>query len=275
MYTIENDGDIWEKRFHPRLFPFFPNYDEFWRTVIVPMTMRDIDGTIDLRPNVDRDLELLAMSHYSCYCHLGVAHELLELVAEKPYLYDDLFFHIDASVEMVTKRFLKYCDKVWKKVNPSQKHQSIEGKLGYDWRAKESAFKDWAQEVICYRNAMTHDPKLGQVVSSSDQKLWIPKYDKLCQKHGGKPTNDLTWSEVRAFSFDIDFVRLNELADHFLHDVPTKINDLWPKLTEEFSKLSTLDTYQQLARIGPYKPTKSQTGSSALGSNTGSGQSVS
>ncbi len=276
MYTIENDGDDWEKRFHPRLFPLFPNYDEFWRTVIVPMTVRDFNGGTDLRPGLDRDLELLAMSHYSCYCHLGAAHELLERVADIPYLYDDFFFHIDASVEMITKRFLIYCDKVWKKTDPSRKHPSLEGKLGSDWHSKKSAFEDWAREVICYRDVMTHDPKLGRVVSRSNQELWVPKYDKLRQKQHGKLTcYSPTWSDVRAFAFDADFVRLNELADRLMQEVPAKINELWPMLTEEFSKLSALGAYQRLARIGPYAPPKSQAGSFALEPNSGSGQFVS
>ena len=125
MYTIEHHGDEWEKYFRSRLLPQFPNYEEFWRRVIVPFTMRDVDGTIGFRPNLDKDLELLAMSHYTCYCHLGIAFEQLDTVAEKSYLYDDFFFHLSASMEMVEKRLLKYISKTWDRLHASTRGGSL------------------------------------------------------------------------------------------------------------------------------------------------------
>ena len=134
VYTIDEHGDPWEKRFHPHLIPYFPFYDEFWRAVIVPSTMREINGDIELRPDVDRDFELLVMSHYSCYCHLGMASEMIDQVSTNDLLYDDFFFHLAASIEMVDKRFLVYCAKIFAQCGLISKVQDLDNIFDSEWK---------------------------------------------------------------------------------------------------------------------------------------------
>jgi hypothetical protein len=240
MYTIENDGDVWEKRFHPRLFPLFPNYDEFWRIVIVPMTIRENNGGIDLRPAVNRDLELLAMSHYSCYYHLGVASELLESVGKLPCLYDDFFLHLGASVEMINERFLVYCDKIWEQTGLLETRRRFVDMLGDNWRVCKAAFDALAEEASLYRNATAHNPKLAQALDRNTQKFWYP--NKAALDHN----KNMTWSDVAKLSFPSDFVERESLVYRLMAEVTSSINALWPELIGLFKYLMTLNAYRDL-----------------------------
>lgn len=266
MHTIESDGDIWEKRFHPRLFPLFPNYDEFWHIVIVPMTMRDINRGINLLPGVDRDLELLAMSHYSCYYHLGVANELLDSLDGKPYLYEDFFFHLATGCEMIAnepkERFLAYCRKVWEKTGMLLERQRLESKLGQNWMVKKEAFDEMADEVRLYRNAIAHNPKLAQVFDEKSQKLWIPDKSAL------EKNNNMAWSDVSVLMpvFPLHFIERDRLARRLLTEVLSSINALWPELIGMFKYLMTLDVYRDLI---PTSVRPSEVG--FVGDTTGSG----
>jgi len=246
-YILEHDGDQLEKQFYSRLSPSFPYYETFWQKVIVPFTLRDIDGTLGIRPGVDKDLELMAMSHYSCYCHLGIAHELLGLVADRAYLYDDYFFHIDAAIEMVQGRFVRYCDKVWAKTGQVRDRLLFKARLGADWQRRAADLDMLAAEAARYRNAFTHDPRIGRIIEKDDRS-WIPGFDAL------GPDTNLAWSDVVAMSFPKDFVRLDDLAQHLMEEVPSSVNALWPEIISAFESLSTLDAYQQLARTGQYAP---------------------
>ncbi len=246
-YWLEKDGDELEKRFYPRLSALFPNYEQFWQTVIVPATMREIDGNLGLRPGVAKDFELLAMSHYSCYCHLGIAHEMLEMAGARPYLYDDYFFHLDAAVEMARNRFLRYCEKVWEEVGLAEYRVRFETKLGSDWQDKKSEFEQLARDVTRYRNAFTHDPRIGRIIER-DNRFWIPRYELL------DPDKSITWSDIPTFSYPRDFVCLEDLVLRLMKEVSTSMNALWPEIISMFDSLSNLDAYQQLARIGPYSP---------------------
>jgi len=79
-YNLKRDGDYLERRFWHYLEDTFPNYEIFWaRFIAGPLTRREIDGDIRIRDSLDPLLEELAMSHYSVFYHLAMAHWLLEL----------------------------------------------------------------------------------------------------------------------------------------------------------------------------------------------------
>jgi hypothetical protein len=258
-YTLQDHGDVYEQRFYPYLAALFPNYEAFWQSIIVPMTMRDIDGQIWLHPGVAKSLELLAMSHYSCYYHLGIAHELLSLLNEKPYLYDDFFLHIEAALALVD-RFLRDCGKVWRELFATPRDLFFTALRTDDWKSKKSRFDALSNEVGLYRNAIAHDPKLGQVVVQADGTIWIPHFSKLPR------SNPPTWSEISEFNRPDDFVDLNILVERLKAEVPLTINDLWPEILEEFLKLSqTNEDYQKMARVGKFQPSPIQIITSRVG----------
>lgn len=258
-YTIQSHGDMYEQRFYPYLAALFPNYEAFWRDVIVPMTMRDIDGQVWLRPGVARDLELLSMSHYSCYYHLGVAHELLTLLNERPYLCDDSFLHLEAALALVD-RFLRDCGKVWRDLFSTPRDHFFTTLRTDNWRSKKSCFDALSVEVGLYRNAIAHDPKLGQIVVRADGTIWIPRSNKLPRN------NPPTWSEIASFKFPDEFEDLKVLVDRLKTEVPNAINDLWPEILDEFLKLSqTNEDYQMMACIGKFQPSSIQVVTATVG----------
>ncbi len=247
-YVLKSNGDYWEKRFHDRLSPLFPNYESFWQKVVVPSTMRDSNKDPSLCEGLDRDFELLVMSHYSAYFHFGVALELLESADQNYYLYDDFFFHVDAGVKM-TERFLRHCMKLWRKVE-GLKAQNIDTVLSVEWAQKKSEFDALKNEPRVYRDAIAHDPRLGMKIMKN--KLHVPIYSKLLNSNGGRAT--LTWCEVKSLSPETDFIGLKDVAIHLVQGVLSSVDALWPEIIEKFNHLASLDSYQKLARTGRYYP---------------------
>jgi hypothetical protein len=70
--ALLNDGDDVEKATWPHLVDFFPHYEVFWQTHIVPLRNPD---SIYPRRGIDEDFEFLAMRHYSTYVNLADAYE--------------------------------------------------------------------------------------------------------------------------------------------------------------------------------------------------------
>ena len=264
-YQLISDGDLLEKIFYLRMSLLLPHYEEFWQKFVVPSTMREIDGSIHLRPGIYRDLELAFIHHYSCYCHLGMAHEILDMVAERLYLIDDFFFHLHAGMEMVSRKkkdrkqlkedkgFLKYCANVRAKIIPPIKgescYNSLANALGDDWKSRKTEFDNLLGEVSDYRNAITHDPRLGMIIANT--RRWIPKHDLVRNK---------TWSEIACLSFPNEFLSVDELVKRLIDEVPVALNALWPEIICEFERLSQMDQYQKMARTGPYAPERSEPG---------------
>ncbi|HJW29521.1 MAG TPA: hypothetical protein VJ508_09770 [Saprospiraceae bacterium] len=242
MYTIEKDGDYWEKKFHPRLFPMFPNYDEFWRLAIIPLTDRAHTGGIDLRSNIDRNLKLLAMSHYACYYHLGVAGEHLDASLDFPHAFDDLLLHLITSVEMVTRRFITICEKIWDETGLIETRQAFYNSLGVSWQANLKTFEEIGNEISQYRNAIAHNPKLAQVYADKSTQVWIPKYVTLVENE------NMTGSDLAALLPDCPehFVERDRLALRLMTELPGSINSLWPEVISMFQYLSRLESYQRL-----------------------------
>lgn len=111
-YTLQKDGDYWEKKWWPYLKDRFPNYEKFWQAFIAePLTNRSQD--IRIRKGIHEVLEALAMAHYSVFHHLGNTHWLVELnqniqktnseTNRQPTLHSECFFHLSSATEMLER----------------------------------------------------------------------------------------------------------------------------------------------------------------------------
>lgn len=77
-WTLEADGDQFERDHHASILPHFPQYETFWRIHVVPITFRVVDrGVLYVRSGVPLELQEMATAHYSVFLRLVFAHEQL------------------------------------------------------------------------------------------------------------------------------------------------------------------------------------------------------
>jgi hypothetical protein len=283
IFSIENDGDWYEKLYHPFLQKDFPNYDEFWRIYIVPMTDRNFGGGIQLRDNIDALLEDLAMTHYTVYYHLGTA-ALLSYFHHG--FFEDILFHLSSATEIVerlifiiaklkfqienkdlvseltqdkfTNKVQEYYNKKYKKdfehfldkgrpVNVQLHKITKVTKIFMKDISASEAFTQWLYivgKIRHYRNVLTHNPKLGNLYSVNEIFL-VPKEDKLNYYE--------RWSQVKYRSNKDDFVKLTDLLFDYQHDLVENTNTIWKYLIDVMKDLYKFEDYKLLLQVSELK----------------------
>ncbi len=83
-WNLIEHGDVYEKRGWPNFGLRFPNYEEFWRQFIVPMSCRECTPPgqplwIHFRKDVDPDAQRIAMAHYSIFRALAYINEIITI----------------------------------------------------------------------------------------------------------------------------------------------------------------------------------------------------
>lgn len=273
-YTLSEDGDDQEKRYWSYLEPVFPNYELFWREFIIPLTNRP--SNIRIRKDVDEKLERMAMAHYSAYYHLGRAYEILR---ERQYPLRDfggeVLFHMGVAIDMVeelcfsiegikeqldgTEAKMKTEDdlvelakKFFKKEYTRQFKNWIERHKPVSIRVHDktsvlrqalskhaSGFRGTAGEIRSLRNAVAHNPLIGQIVW--DDQIFIPRPENL-----GKYS---LWTKVFYEHDKNDFLPLEKHLDACLRELSEKINFLWEHLISWMRELKKHPKYQHLEQV--------------------------
>ena len=65
---LADEGDDLEKESWPDLKKYFPHYEVFWQLHVYPLRS---SGIVYLREELDRDLERMAIFHFSTYVSLA------------------------------------------------------------------------------------------------------------------------------------------------------------------------------------------------------------
>jgi hypothetical protein len=251
--TLMLSGDALERHFARRLRGLFTRYEEVWRAIVVPLR---VPGDIQLRL-VDPNIEWFAMSHYSMYCYLGMASEYLAQAPERPYWYDDVFVHLQAARDLY-REVLVSLTQIWGKAfaHLDDSRSALNHAIN-DLSPDSSDFdKKLAKDdliVRSYRDAMAHDPRLGQRISNGH--LLVPHHRHLPPKRMKQPP--LLWSAIKSLP-DTEMVRLDEMARSLLDRTLVNINGRWKGVGAAMLLLPANETYQQMAMIGKFSPYDSE-----------------
>ena len=112
-YTLENDGDRFEREYGSIIKALFPKYEELWDCFITPISCRNglernDPRWIQIKRGVDEDLQYMAQSHYTIFMCLSTGHDILTmpipLINPKSALYGeryDIFYsNLGTTIEM-------------------------------------------------------------------------------------------------------------------------------------------------------------------------------
>ena len=143
-------GDPIERRLGNHVTQFFPNYEIYWRNLVVPVTKR-IEGypqsilfDVSMRQGINEQVEDIISSNYTCFLHLVYAHVNYESQA-MAYL-ENIYLHLGSAYDLaenfLEKNYLLLLDCTDAK---SEILQSLEKedfiKLAEDWYEKN--YKDF------------------------------------------------------------------------------------------------------------------------------------
>jgi hypothetical protein len=157
-FSLLYHGDRYERLWWPLLEKEFPEYERFWLRHIVPLTNRinlqvghSDSKWIAFRddPNVNPDLEKMAMAHYSVFYYLARA---TLLVCYEPRLYvEDAFWLLGTTIYNL-ERFLKK----W--------HRGLARAFGLcvSLLPPDDLEGSPFEEIRKYRHTLTHAPVLGR-----------------------------------------------------------------------------------------------------------------
>lgn len=98
-------GDFYEREYFAFTKEDFPNYENFWRWFVVPLTQR-IEGAINqpgngiyFREEIDPKLTDIAAAHYSLFMHLVYAH--WHLKHKVPSCLENTYAHLGTVCDLV------------------------------------------------------------------------------------------------------------------------------------------------------------------------------
>ncbi len=100
---LANDGDDYEKAYWPAINQHFPNYECFWRRLVVPMTKRiespvNSQGRHQRRGRIADDLWRVSYLNYSLFLHLAYASDHLRLPLESSF--GDFYTHLGSVCDL-------------------------------------------------------------------------------------------------------------------------------------------------------------------------------
>src|SRR2546426_5167851 len=187
--TIIRDGNGIERESWSDMKDYFPSYEKFWATHIVPLRSA---GTKTIRDGVEPTLEEIAMLHYSCYMNLCRAWKKAkdkEQLRFFPEIYANLVSASTLAIRLL-KRFESLCSAC-----------DCEFQAGHD--RELGAFTQ--KELKPYRNAL-HDPLSGYR-KSLDGLFYVPKKEKFRKSDDRRIYP--RWSETYHYATS-EFVSINE-----------------------------------------------------------------
>lgn len=240
MYTLNDDGDSFEKRYwNAFLKNDFPEYEKYWSKYIIPLTNRPINIHFKTHQEllnegyVHEDV-CKAQLHFTVLRRLGRAFEILTHLQSKAYqtiidtdLLAEGIFHIVAAQD-VAFEFLQRMS------TPNQFDEwapNSRSSLNKSKTTSEDAQRKWRkdnnyplQKIRDYRNNLAH----GRILPS------FPKVDKICLPKIGGELLYLDWRLVtddnKSTSNLADFDTLDGILNDAWSQTIKYINDEWGKL---------------------------------------------
>jgi len=230
--TLIDDGDAVEKATWPALRDFFPHYEIFWQTHIVPLRSAN---SIHPRRGIDDDFEFLAMRHYSTYVNLGKAYERVlggssEELANHQFP-DDIYAILHRAAELAVKVVERF------------KH-IYEICLNKKAKIDTSPIESVMARVVCYRN-LIHE-EFPAVHVDADGRLYIPRPEKLDRYR--------KWTDVLYEWRSEDFVEVRrQLTDDFLA-LCSALETSWKAMCQLSGQLATNQEYLRKRLQGDSMP---------------------
>lgn len=276
-FSYQEQGDRFEREYGHFLTGSFPNCERFWRISVVPLTKR-IDGypnkfiqNLDVRQDMNFEIEDIANAHYSMYLNLVFAH--IHLDARIPSSLESIYTHLGSTcdlVEMTLEKwyflylkclgkqtrvlqglsrdeFLKKVGKWYDKKYPSlYQHYLARGKnppvdlissddILVEYLGKNSiSRKNYAthsQEIRQFRNVIVHDVRVARIIDENIGKALIPK-PKVIGKYR-------SWRNVLAIIhnkqiIEADFAEQYQQAKEDLEALERILNRIWETLINDF-----------------------------------------
>jgi hypothetical protein len=116
--NLKELGDPTERRLGEHIAGFFPNYEVYWRNLVVPVTKR-IDGypnsihrDVGMRQGISGQVEDIISCSYTCFPHLIYAHMNYESQG-MAYL-ESIYFHLGSAYDLaenfLEKNYLLFLD---------------------------------------------------------------------------------------------------------------------------------------------------------------------
>jgi len=219
--TIPQDGDAVEKATWPALAPFFPHYEEFWRTHLVPLRSA---GSIHPRRGIDDDFQVLAMQHYSLYVVLGRAYDrILGTEASTSIGFpDDVYGQLQRVAELAQKLVERFEQLFYSCVQEKVKVDTL-------------TFTKIIHRIDGYRN-LIHQEFLA-VQTDPDGRIFVPRPEHLERYR--------KWTDILYDARAEDFVDVHtQLIDDF-RALCSALETTWKDLCELSKRLSANKSYRE------------------------------
>jgi hypothetical protein len=237
-FNLIDHGDRHEHERWELVRDRFPNYEDFWRLYIVPLTNRTSAQAQDpswirLRSDVPAEWEKLAICHYSIFYYLSRAVqrriECFSGNADRPTHPEDVIYLLQTCCENVG-----YFYKALRAV--------ATGAVSYLPRDGPKDFP--FREINAYRNLLLHNPVLGR--GESNRETLLPSLPKDL-KHVD------SWARKFAFSWRTverlgmkDLVSARSLLQELEDGLAKYLNDTWAKLISSLRDRNFHDRLQFL-----------------------------
>ena len=272
--SYKEHGDRYEREYGNYLIGHFPNSERFWRIFVVPFTERmegypaTITPEINIRTNIDPEIEDIANTHYSMflnfafahlhlenrtpssleniYTHLGTVCDLAETVIEKWHF---LFLKLENMESKVLQglsrdEFLKKAGDLYDeqyqgwyqyyiKKGKSPPISLISRKdtlIEYlgDKSQTRKTYSAHSQFIRQMRNVIVHDVRVARIIEKNGQIL-IPKPKVITQYR--------SWRNVAAVIKDQakiarDFAEQYQQAKNDLETLEQVLNEIWEILIQ-------------------------------------------
>ncbi len=275
--SYKEHGDRFEQEYGHFLSGNFPNCERFWRISVVPLTKR-IDGypaqiiqSLDIRQDINSEIEDIANAHYSMFLNLVFAH--LHLETRMLSSLESIYTHLGSTcdlVEMTLEKwyflYLKCQGKLTKVLQGLSRVEFLE-KAGewYDEKypnlyqyylargknppvnlicsddilveyfgKKSVSRKNYAthsQDIRQFRNVIVHDVRVARIIDNIVGQPLIPK-PKVIGIYR-------SWRKVLAIVknkqiINADFAEQYQQAKEDIETLEHTLNSMWETLINDF-----------------------------------------
>jgi hypothetical protein len=272
--SYKEHGDRYEREYGNYLISHFPNCERFWRIFVVPFTERmegyptTITPKINLRTNINPEIEDIANTHYSMFLNFAFAH--LHLENKSPSSLENIYTHLGTVcdlAETVIEKWYFLCLKLENKESKVLQGLSRDEFLKKAGDLYDEKYQDWyqyylqkgksppinlisridtlveylgdksqarkkyrthSQSIRQIRNVIVHDVKVARIIEKDGQIL-IPKPKVI--------TRYRSWRNVAAVINDQaiiarDFAEQYQQAKEDLDTLEQVLNEIWEILIQ-------------------------------------------
>ena len=240
-YSLYLHGDGYERRWWDLLSNDFPEYEIFWRAILVPLTNR-VDQTIlisdqrwiGFRLGIPEQLQRLAMTHYSVFYYIARATECMN--RPEGVFVEDVLFLLDSCADNV-KAFFGVAKQILGDFNCKRNF------LPRQFPPSDDNAKTFSH-ISHYRDIVLHNPVLGRIVRDGVENL--PKERQL---EGVKDSWAKAWRLAEA-----KLIKKQELLSRLRSGLIAYIRVKLATLTAEMAQVRNTEKFRKVAHLDRFLP---------------------